>query len=133
MEWQEKEKDKSDSDGQEKEKDDRAKLLVFTTTIKTKNYMSVKDLSKGAQKDRKGAYDIYQYRFVDNDTLEVRAMAEEVLKKAIAEKTLAGTIGKNKEPTITAESKDIAHYLEDHADECYPVKTDYMLTFKRRK
>jgi len=95
--------------------------------------VSVKELDKEAQKDRKGAYDIYQYHLLDNDTLEVRGMDENVLKKAIAEKTLAGTIGKDKTPTITDEPRNIARYLEDHADECYPVKTDYMLTFKRRK
>ena len=87
----------------------------------------------GANKDRKEPYDIYQYRFVDNDTVEVRGMDGDVLRKAIAEKKLAGTTPKDAAPTITASSAEIARYLEAHADECYPADTDFTLTFKRQK
>ena len=89
--------------------------------------------SKETQKDRKGAYDIYQYRFLDNNTLEGRGMDRDVLQKAIADEKLAGIIDKDNGPIITDTPEGMARYLEAHADECYPVKTDSMLTFKRQK
>jgi hypothetical protein len=120
-------------DWKEKDAKNSGTLLVFTTTVKGKNYMSVKSLDKEEQKDRKGAFDIYQYRVVDANTIEVRGMIEDVPRKAIAAKTLAGAIDADKVPAITDEAKNIASFLETHSDECFPVKTDYMLTMKRQK
>jgi hypothetical protein len=117
----------------EKDKESAGQALIFTTIIKSKSYMSMKDLGDEAQKERKGAYDLYQYRFVDNDTVEVRGMTQAALEKAIAKKLLVVTIDKDKTPTITDSPEGIRHYLEAHADECYPLKTDLMLTFKRQK
>ena len=68
-----------------------ASPLIF----KGKQYISVTDLGKDAQKDRKGAYDIYQYCFLDKDTIEVQGMETDVLRKAIANKKLAGAIDKD--------------------------------------
>jgi hypothetical protein len=73
------------------------------------------------------------YRFLDTNTLEVRGMEEEVLKKAIADKILAGTIDKHDRPIITDSSAGIARYLEAHADECYSLKSECWQVFKRQK
>ncbi len=116
-----------------KDENGTSRALLFATTVKGKQYMTLMGLGKEAQKDRKEPYDIYQYRFVDNDTVEVRGMDGDVLRKAIAEKKLAGTTPKDAAPTITASSAEIARYLEAHADECYPADTDFTLTFKRQK
>ncbi len=124
---------KNGLDVEVKDADGTHQGLLFTTTVKGKQYMSFKDLSKETQKDRKGAYDIYQYRFLDNDTVEGRGMAPGVLEKAIGDKKLAGTIDKDNGPIITDSPEGMARYLEAHADQCYPSKTDYMLTFKRQK
>ena len=120
-------------DVETKDDDGTHQSLLFTTTVKGKQYLTLKGLGKEAQEDRKGAYDIYQYRFLDNNTLEVRGMAPDVLEKAIGDKKLAGTIDKGNGPIITDTPEGMARYLEAHADECYPLKTDYMLTFKRQK
>ncbi len=116
-----------------KGQDDSGKAIVFTTVIKTKNYLSIRDTTDETPKDQKEAYNIYQYRLIDNDTVELRGMRPEVLKKAIEGKLLTGTILKDNVPTITDSPDVIKSYLEAHADECYPVKTDLMLTFKRQK
>jgi hypothetical protein len=114
-------------------KDGSAKLLLFTTTLDSKHYMTVKDLSDDAEKNRQGAYDLYQYRFRDNDILEIRGMIDEVIEKAVAQKLLAGKAVKGEDPVITDSTEAITRYLKAHAAECYPEKTDIMMTFKRRK
>ena len=107
-----------------KDKNGTSRALLFATTVKGKQYMTLLGLGKEAEKDRKGAYEIYQYRFFDNDTVEVRGMDSAVLRKAIAEKKLTGTSPKDDDPVITASSAELARYLEAHADECYPADTD---------
>ncbi|MGO8690881.1 MAG: hypothetical protein ACLQLG_14760 [Thermoguttaceae bacterium] len=124
---------KNSLEAETKDENGTSRALLFATTIKGKQYMTLFGLGKEAQKDRKEPYDIYQYRFVDNDTVEVRGMDPKVLRKAIAEKKLAGTSPKGDDPVITASSAELARYLEAHADECYPADTDLMLTFKRQK
>lgn len=114
-------------------KDGSAELLLFTTTLQSKHYMTVRDLSDDAKTNRQGAYDIYQYRFLDNDTLEIRGMIDEVIVKAIADKLLVGKVVKDEDPLITEPTEGIIRYLKTHAAECYPEKTDIMMTFKRRK
>ncbi len=116
--------------------------LLFTTTIKSKGYMSMKDTDEDAKKKPGVArYQIYQYVFLDNDTVQVRGMEPKVVVKAIADKTLNGEITtrpnllifREKWPTITAAPQAISRYLEAHAGECYPVKTDAILIWKRQK
>jgi hypothetical protein len=130
-----------------------ATVLAFATTIKSKGYLSFRDPDADAGKrPDAGGYDIYQYVFVDKDTVQVRGMDPDVIVKAIAEKKLGGEIhvtkkttrpivgrfGKKqvvaeKTPVITDTPENLARYLRDHAAECYPEKTDYLLTFKRQK
>jgi hypothetical protein len=111
-------------------------LLLFTTTIQSKNYISIRRTE--AQPDDslktppKVSYDICQYHFLNNDTLEIRFMTPDVMEKAIKNAQLSGKIG-DKEKAITASPEEIAKYLAVHADECYPKKSDYQLTFKRQK
>ncbi len=122
------------------------RLLVFTTTIKSKSYMSVRD-TDGERKKVLGiaGATICEYEFPDKDTLQVRAMEPNVIEKAIADKTLEGE-SKVKTgrflfifwtwrgpPIIAAPPQAIARYLEAHADECYPAKTDAIMTWKRKK
>ena len=127
--------------------------VALTTTIKAKGYMSVKDLSEEAQGSKQAAgYEIYQYVFLDNDTVQARGMEPEAIVKAIADKKLGGEIkvtkterkrilglfGKaeiveEKTPVITDSPEGIARYLEAHADECYPSDEDYSLKFTRQK
>lgn len=116
----------------EKDKSGVSRARVFTTTVKTKNYMSTVDMDEKAKKEQKGAYFIHQYRFLDHDTLDLRFMAHDVLKKAMAEKLIAGKIEENG-ATITDSPERIKRYLEAHADECYPAKTDLTLILKRQK
>jgi hypothetical protein len=130
---------------------DTSRMLLFTTTIKQKNYMSIKDLDEEGQKDRKEAYDIYQYRFLDDDTVEARGMEPNAIIKAIENKELGGqietkekpasktrleTLGKaitEKTPIITSEPEQLAHYIEIQADECFSAKSESVLTWKRQK
>jgi hypothetical protein len=116
------------------------KTLLFTTTIKSKGYMSIKDTDEHAKKGP-GAprYNIYQYVFLDNDTVQFRAMDPKVIEKAIADKTLGGEFeptrtifAKKRRPIITAAPQVIARYLEAHFDECYPAKEETTLIWKRQ-
>jgi len=127
--------------------------LLFTTTIKSKGYMSIKDMHEDAKKKPEAAtYCIYQYVFLDNDTVQVRGMDPKVIEKAIGDKTLGGEIkltktktrpilgifGKERivekrTPVITAAPQAIARYLEAHADECYPAEKEATLIWKRQK
>ena len=110
-----------------------SRALLFTTTLKSKNYASTKDLGKDAQKDCKERYDIYQYRFLDNDTIEGRNMDVDVVRKAITDKKLVGELDTDKKPTITDSADGIARYLEANADACFPARDDDVLKFKRIK
>lgn len=109
----------------------RARL--FTTTIKQEQYMSLADLDPARKKDPRQAWQICQYRFLDNDTVVVRGMEPDALRQAIAHGNLAGTAGKNRDPVITELPEGMTRYLEAHANKCYPSKTDLVLTFKRKK
>lgn len=122
-----------------------ALVLAFTTTIKSKGYLSILDADKGEKQKDSGKeakkkpeevkYEIYQYVLTDNDTLEVRGMESKVIEKAIKDKQLVGEIVKEEKedkPVITDTTEGIVRYLEAHADECYPEKTDYIMTWKRQ-
>jgi hypothetical protein len=102
---------------------------AFATTIKSKNYLSILDSKKGG---KTAAYMIYQYTFVDNNTVQVRGMENSVLEKAIANKQIAGKIV-DKYHVITDTPAAIARYIEAHANECYPEKTaiSFIFIFKR--
>ena len=122
-----------------KDKEGVDKLLLFTTTLHDNRYMSVKFLDEEKQKDQQEAYFIYQYRLLDNNTLEIRTMKAQAIKNAIADKDLAGKVVKSSripifDTLITDSSESIARYLKAHADECYPAKSDsiVIMTFKRR-
>ncbi len=58
---------------------------AFATTIKSKNDLSVNMSEPNAQPDEV-KYEIYQYVFVDADTMELRGMNEEAIIKAIEKK-----------------------------------------------
>jgi hypothetical protein len=136
-----------------KERAGTGKGLLFTTTIKSKSYLSFKELDGHPKKKPDAAgYEICQYAFPDNGTLEVRAMEPDAIVKAISDKILGGEIvvtkrkarpilglfGKErieeeKTPVITDRPEGITRYLEGHADECYPAKSEPILTFKRQK
>jgi hypothetical protein len=105
---------------------------TLVTTIKSKGYLSCLDSDDSDKKGKEATYNIFQYVFVDKDTVEVRGMDPSVIAKAIARKQIAGEIVK-KEPVITDTSAGIARYLQSHADECFPAKTDSMLTLTRQK
>jgi len=122
------------------------KMLAFTTTIKSKRYMSVKGMDEAAKNASGGAgFSVLQYAFLDKDTVQVRGMEPNVIENAIANKTLEGEVkiersrflliftSETRTPIITAPPRAIARYLEAHADECYPAKTEAMLTWKRKK
>jgi hypothetical protein len=109
------------------------RAVLFATMLKSKNYASTKDLGKDAQKDRKGAYDIYQYRVLDNDTIEAWGMDAALVKKAILDKKLVGEINDDQEPVITDSGDGIARYIEANADACFPIKDDNAMKFKRIK
>jgi hypothetical protein len=130
----------------------KGNALLFTTTIQSKAYLSVKDLYDEGQKEGPLAYTIYQYQFLDNDTVQLRGMEPDVIARAIADKRLGGEIRvsqrkskrlfgliesrklvEERTPIITDTPEGIARYLRAHADECYPAQTDSMLTFKRQK
>jgi hypothetical protein len=64
-------------------------------------------------------------------------MDPKVIMKAIRDKQIAGKIDKDEDddedtPEITDTTEGIVRYLEAHADECYPKKSDYTMTFKRK-
>lgn len=128
------------------------KSLLFTITIKSKAYMTVKETDEDAKTELGApAYAIYQYVFIDKDTVQVRGMEPKVIEQAIADKTLGGepklkktktrrVLGildiktvEEKEPVITAAPEAIARYLETHAEECYPTEGKLALTWKRKK
>lgn len=126
------------------------RFLMFTTTIKSNGYMSPRDVSEETEKEPKPPrYDIYQYVFLDKDTVQVQGMEPAVILTAIADKKLDGEIKvtkkkvrpffgifgrekivEEKSPVITATPEKLARYLESHAADCFPAKTDAMLTFK---
>jgi hypothetical protein len=108
---------------------------MFTTTIKSNCYVSVWDHEANAKrKADTGAYSMYQYVFIDKDTVEIRHMSPEVIAKAIAAKQIRGEIV-DKEPVITDTTAGIAQYVEGHADECFPKTKaeDERIIFKRQK
>jgi hypothetical protein len=129
------------------------RAILFTTTTKSKGYISIKhldeDTPKKAQADR---YDIYQYVFLNNDTVQSRCMELTAISKAISDKKLGGKLDvartdtepairrfekardvQGETPIITDSPEGIARYIEAHADECFPAKTECSLTFKRQK
>jgi hypothetical protein len=136
-----------------KERAGTGKGLLFTTTIKSKSYLSFKELDGDPKKKPEAAgYQICQYVFSDDGTLEVRAMEPDAIVKAISDKRLGGetvltkrtsrsilgllrieSTRREKRPFITDQPENIARYLERHANECYPAKSDLVLTFKRQK
>jgi hypothetical protein len=105
---------------------------ALVTTIKSKGYLSCLDSDGSDEKDKEATYNIFQYVFIDKDTVEIRGMEAEVIAKAIARKEITGQIVK-KEPIITDTPAGIARYLESHADECFPAKTNCLLTLTRQK
>jgi hypothetical protein len=116
----------------EKQKDAGMSPL-FATSLKSKAYLSVFDPEASAKKEP--AWAIYQYEVLDKDTVQVRCMDFDVIRRAIEKKQIEGRIIKNKDkdPHITAPTEAIRRYLEAHAGECYSRKPDYTLTFKRLK
>ena len=121
------------------------RILAFSTTIGSKGYLRISDAgkeaksndaNKEAKKKQESKFEIYQYVLTDDDTLEVRGMDSKAIAKAIEDKQLVGKIVKKKSedsPVITDTTEGIVHYLEAHADECFPEKTDAKMVFKRQK
>jgi hypothetical protein len=121
------------------------KFSLFSTTVKSNQYMSVTDWGADAKTAPGGAgFSIYQYAFLDKDTVQLRGMEQKVIEKAIADNALGGETRiergrflifstKTRRPIVTAPPEAIVRYLEAHADECYPAKTDAALTWKRQK
>ena len=134
--------------------DEHYHATAFTTTIKSKHYLSLRQSSDddASTPDAPAGYEIYQYVFDDNNTVQVRGMDPDVILKAIADKKLRGKIvitktttrpilglfGKaevveEKSPEITDTPENIVRYIEAHADKCFLAKTDEVETFKRQK
>lgn len=112
-----------------------SRVLLFATTLSKRQYLSAKELGEDSQKDRKEAYDVYEYRFLDNDTVEARGMDPKAIIVAIENEELGGrieTIDGEKTPIITGEPGELARYIEAHADECFPEKSDNSLKWKRQ-
>jgi hypothetical protein len=129
------------------------RAILFTTTIKSKGYVSIKELDEDApKKPQADRYDIYQYVFLNNYTVQFRCMELTAISKAISDKKLGGKLGVTKTdakpvfklsekakdiqeetPIITDSPEGIARYIEAHADECFPAKTECSLTFKRQQ
>ena len=127
--------------------------VAFTTTVDSKAYLSIANHDEEAVKrGKESTYNIYRYRFIDNDSVELRGMDSEAIMKAIADKKLGGKIkvtriktgrvfwlfGKEtwveeKEPIITDSPEGIARYLHAHAGECYPANSELAATFERHK
>jgi hypothetical protein len=107
---------------------------VFTTTIKSKSYLSVQDEDPKTSAKREAApYQIYQYRFIDKDSVEFRPMNSGVVEKAIAAKQLRGEMVRDT-PVITDTPEAIAKYIEAHADACFLKAADNeAVIFKRQK
>ncbi len=149
-------KDKNSFDLALCEGDESLHYAMFTTTVKSKSYLSTTALQgepdDAEKKPESVAYRIYQYVFVGNDTLEIRDMDPIVLIKAIDDKKLGGEVviskrtvkpllgffGKDqiveeKTPIITDTSENIALYLENHANECFSPKAKAFFVLKRKK
>jgi hypothetical protein len=124
----------------------------FTTTFQSKRYASIDETDEEARGDpEKTVFEIYQYEFIDDDTVQVRGMEPAVLVKALGEKLLRGEFkvfnndepkdeGPNKKntqgdqtPFITDSTDAIRNYLKAHADKCYSEKSEYPIIFKRKK
>jgi hypothetical protein len=131
----------------------KAKSIAFTTTVKSKAYMSIADFgAEAGEKLPAHRYDIFQYVFVGNDSVVVCGMDSQVISKAIADKTIGGEISvtkvktrpflglfgkvrivEEKSPVITDGPEGIAKYLAAHSDECYPREPKNPLVWKRQK
>jgi hypothetical protein len=118
------------------------RFLAFTTTIKSKSYLSMHtfrytmDGEKPKPEDIR--FDIYQYELSDKGTVQLRNMDPSVILKAIREKHLVGKIGKDEDdeevPEITDTMEGIVRYLETHEDECYSESSKkFAMMFKRQK
>jgi hypothetical protein len=111
--------------------------VLFTTTIKSKSYLSVADRDPKAKNGPvSGTYQIYQYLFINDDTVEVRGMSSTAIEKAITNKVLQGKISDDDdEPVITDATDKIVKYIEAHADQCFlkPADNDERIIFKRQK
>jgi hypothetical protein len=129
-------------------------LLIFTTAIKSKTYLSCRYIEEPIDDSRRAppkiCYTICQYEFPENDTLKVRFMDPDVIVKAIGDRKVRGEIKHqpgpglllmllqkvlgvdDRIPIITDSPEGIAKYLESHADDCYPPRTTVMMLFKQR-
>jgi hypothetical protein len=105
--------------------------LLFTTAIDGKKYLSWggRDLENNTT-----VFFVCRYEMPDENTLEVRFLPKDAIRKAITENRLAGKIKieTHKKPgvvapmeqretiRITAETKDLRAFVEANADSCFP-------------
>ena len=101
------------------------KLPFYTTKVGDYGYLTFDAASVGINPaDGKPHYYIHQYRFLDDDTLDLYAMDDKVIAHAIAKGELKGSyLGghpNNAKFVSIADSRDnLRRYLEKHGDDCY--------------
>lgn len=89
--------------------------------------------------ENKSEFVILRYRFIDDDTVAVFTMREELIVKAIADGQLKGryfgpTTFTLSCVVITDSSENLRRYLKKHAAECFPRdRSDALFVFARSK
>jgi len=100
----------------------KAKLLF--PDYHTETYFSFKLRGENSHEDK---FMIVKYKLIDDDTLEVSLVNKEFLVKAIKNKIIQGSISRRyKDPEITASSKHIDTFIQQHSKSLFRMKMTYV-------